>query len=144
MLRVCPRALADQPSAALHVSAFGPCCALQLCILQSILHDPGSWLDARMPPSTTVPCFCTHAPPAACRAAAALPGQVVFLQRYESGQLVAEQVLRVAHKDVRKKQQKKEGKKRGGRNGCGVHPAARRRGRPPWLLRRDPRLDAAP
>ncbi|KAL4451483.1 hypothetical protein ABPG75_007145 [Micractinium tetrahymenae] len=46
-----------------------------------------------------------------CVLSAALPGQVVFLQRYDCGQLVSEQVLRVAHKDVRKKQQKKEGKK---------------------------------
>lgn len=44
----------------------------------------------------------------------------MFLQRYEYGQLVAEQVLRVAHKDVRKKQQKKEGKKQGGGEWGGV------------------------
>lgn len=49
----------------------------------------------------------------AYRASVTPPGRVVFLQRYDRGQLVAEQVLRVAQKDVRKKQQKKEGKKKG-------------------------------
>jgi len=39
---------------------------------------------------------------------------VVYLQRYDHGQLVQEQVLRVSQKDVRKKQQKKEGGKKKG------------------------------
>ena len=40
--------------------------------------------------------------------------RVVYLQTYDRGRLVSEQVLRVAEKDIRKKQQKKEGKKKGG------------------------------
>ena len=48
---------------------------------------------------------CVYTPPAA---------EVVFLRLYDWGRLQQEQVLRVAHKDVRKKQQKKEGKKKGG------------------------------
>lgn len=74
----------------------------------------GSWRDGQMHGK------CVYTPaagPAAGEAAEAgasvtPPGRVVFLQRYDRGQLVAEQVLRVAQKDVRKKQQKKEGKKK--------------------------------
>lgn len=51
---------------------------------------------------------------AAGAAAAASSPQVVYLQRYDHGQLVQEQVLRVSQKDVRKKQQKKEGGKKKG------------------------------
>lgn len=50
---------------------------------------------------------------AATAAADAAAPQVVFLQRYDQGRLLSEQVLRVAQKDVRKKQQKKQGKKQG-------------------------------
>ena len=58
------------------------------------------------------------------------PAGVVYLQQYERGRLVREQCLRVAEKDVRKKQQKREGKKKGGRGG------QRTGGRSAWRRRR--------
>ena len=53
--------------------------------------------------------------------------EVVYLQQWQEGRLLGEEVLRVAQQDMRKKQEKKEGQKTGERargGGGGVRPQA--------------------
>ncbi|PRW20830.1 Phosphatidylinositol 4-phosphate 5-kinase 2 isoform A [Chlorella sorokiniana] len=62
----------------------------------------GSWVGGQMHGE------CVYRPAGADTAGP----QVVYLQQYDHGRLVSQQVLRVAEKDIRKRQQKKEGKKK--------------------------------